>query len=411
LEESAVGGPEHHDEEGLRAERLERRRRRAAAQQQTNVAITIGGIVLVLAIIFVVWLSTREPPPPPPEVRAAREKAESERLEKMLPDPVPTVLRRKKTDEELEEEKRQRLYRKGLSGDALRKQIDKEYHAALRRSRIYRKRGDWNAAIKTLDELTERYDDEELRLRVQPELDELMEAMTDAWKDAKRHADQLAGNHEFRDAREHLMKFAEASGVDAYAEEAKEVGDRYLEQRAAYLAQQYREAITPVNALLPEWKLEEALAEAQKLRFEEPEYKEKLRRRIAELRALVELKTAMIHKINRAMPRISKRAIRAPGMAGEMTDASAAGLKAETADGRAEEYTWISIGPEAVMRLALLCGDQKDRKHRLAVARLLIEVGHLKRGKMQLEAAKNLGADTAAAEELLASKEAAAGEG
>ena len=401
--------PESTDD-GLRKERLERRRRRAASQQQTNIAITVGGAVLALAIVVIILISSRSNEPPP-EVRALEEKAEAERLQKLLPKQVPTVLRRKKTEDELEEEKRKRLHRKGLTGKALRGQIDKEYHAALRRSRIYRKRGEYAQAIETLEQLSERYDDEELRLRVQPELDELLEQARDAFADAKRHAESLVRNHEYRAARKHLLDFVATCGMEAYAEEARELGDKFIGQRAAYLAQHYRESIEPIDALVPQWKITEALDQALKLSFEEPEYKDKHARRVAELRALVELQTRMIDKINRAMPRVSKRAIRAPGMAGEMSDASVTGFKAETSDGREEQYTWDQIGPEAVMRLALLCGDQKDPQHRLAVARFLTEVGHLKRARIQLNAAKNLGADIAADAERLSAREAAMGEG
>ena len=403
--------PSETPDDGRRQQRVERRRRRASAQQQMGIAITVGGVVLVLIIAVIVLLSSRSPPEPPPEVRAAQQQAESEVLQKLLPKPVPTVLRRKRTEEETEEAKRKRLHRKGLSGKALREQIDKEYQAGLRRSRLYKKEGQWGRAIKTLEELTERYDDEELRLRVQPELDELLEQAGDAFRDAKRHAEHLAKNHEYEAARKHLLDYAKTCEIDAYAEDAGGIAETYTGKRAAYLAAHYRQSIQPINALLPEWKLEDALEQAGKLSFAEPEYKEKHRKRVAELRALVDLKAKMIQKINGAMPRVSKRAIRAPGMAGAMTDADRNGLKAETSDGRAEEYTWVQLGPEATMRLALLCGDQKSAQHRLAVARLLLDVGYLKRARIQLEAAKNLGADTAADEERLAEKQPAAGEG
>ncbi|MFC1805883.1 hypothetical protein ACFL09_02760, partial [Planctomycetota bacterium] len=238
----------------------------------------------------------------------------------------------------------------------------------------------------------------------QPELDEILEQASDSFRDAKRHAEHLAKNHEYKAARKYLLDYAAKVEIEVYAEECKEIADTLMGKRAAYFDAQFRQAHREIDALLPEWKLTEALEKAEATKFSEAEYQEKHRRRVAELRALVELQTKMINKINRAMPRVTKRTIRAPGMAGEMTDASREGFKAETSSGREETYDWHQIGPEAVMRLALLVGDQKEARHRLLVARLLLEVGHLKRAKMQLDAAKNLGADTAADEERLAAK-------
>ena len=391
-------------------QRGDRRRRRAASEQQTGLVVSIVGGVLILAILFIVLISGRANRRPPPEVVAARDRQEAKRLQKLLPDEVPTMLRRKKTAEEIEEDDRKRRFRKTLTGDALRDQINKEYEAGLRRSRLYKKQGDWGRAIKTLEDIGDRYDDEELRLRCQPEIDVLREQSADAWRDAKRHAGQLAANHKYREARTALEAFAKSCGIDAYREECTELGEQYMQKRAAHLEAEFRTAHAAIDALPPQWKLAEALQQAEALRFAEPEYQERHRKRVAELRAIVDLQDRMIFKVNRSTPRISKRAIRAPGLAGDMAEADRAGLKAESADGsRTDEYTWADVGPEAVMRLALLCGDPKDEKHRLLVARFLLEVGLLKRAKIQLEAAKGLGADTAELEERLRAKEGAPG--
>lgn len=404
--------PSQEDHPDNKKQRSERRRRRTAAEQQSGLVISIVGGVLILAILFIVLLSSRSNRQPPPEVVAAQNQREAKRLEKLLPDEVPTVMRRKKTAEELEEEERKRRQRKVLTGKALRDQINREYEAALRRSRLYKKQGDWGRAIKTFEEVGDRYDDEELRLRCQPEIDELREQSADAWRDAKRQADQLASNHKYKDAKKALEAFAKSCGIEGYAEECTALGEQYMGKRAAHLEAEYRTAHAAIDALPPQWKLAEAVEQAEALKFSEPEYQERHRRRVAELRAILGLQGAMIHKINRARPRISKRAIRAPGLAGDMASADRNGLKAESADGsRTDEYTWADIGPEAVMRLALLCGDPKDEKHRLLVGRFLLEVGLLKRAKMQLKAAKELGADTAGLEERLAAKEAAGGGG
>lgn len=405
-----MSAPETPDED-RRRDRLEHRRRRAAAQQQMNILIGVGGLGLVLIILLIVVLTSRGPSETP-EQRAARLKAEAEHLEEILPEKVPTVIRRKKTEEELEEEKRKRQYRKGLSGKDLREQIDKEFQAALRRSGIYKKRGQWQKAMDTIKELAARYeDDEELELRCQPEIEELLIQAKDAWEDAKRHADLLASNHKYRDARQYLLDFAETSGIAAYQEEAREVGDSHLAKRAAWLERQYRAALTPINAMLPEWELTEALAKAKQLEFDEPEYQERLRGRIAELQALVDLQQQMIRRVTRASPLLTKRSVRAPGLPGDMTAASLEGFEAMREDGTVEKFTWDSIGPEAIMRLALLAGDQRDPQHRLAVARLLTEVGLLKRARLQLKAAQNLGADTTRVEQRLEAVAATMGDG
>jgi len=394
---------EPSEQSDIRKQRLARRRRRVQSEQQLSIGITVGGAVLVVSILVIVLLSSRGPRQTPEE-RAAAERAASAQVRKLVPPPVPTQLRKPRTKEQEEEEERRRRQVKHLSGKALREQINKEYDAAKRRAGLYVKKGWWGKAIQQYDRLTGRYDDEELRLRCQPEIDELMDLASEAFKDTKRAADQRAAAHEFDGGRKLLLDFAASCGIDDYAQQARELADKMTERKDTFLAAHYRQSMAPIEAMLPDWRLEEAVAAAAALRFDTPKYQGLHRARLAELKALAALKKQMIRKVNFAVPRVKKRAVRARGLPGDLMGADAKGLEASTAHGD-ERFTWVEIGPDAGMHLALLAGDPSDSGHRLAVARLMIEVGYLKQARQQLDAARRLGADTAADEERLARRE------
>ena len=398
-----------HERSDQRKQRLERRRRKAQSERQAGVFITVGGIVAVLIVLFLVLLSSSSSRSKVDSARqAAVEQAQSEQLRKSLPPPVPTVVRKPRSKEQEEEEARRRRRPKHLGGDALREQIDKEFRAAQQRAKRYAKRGQWGKALKAYEHLNDRYDDEELRLRCQPEIDELMEKAADTFRDTKRQADGLAQAHRYDKARKLLLDLAKSCEIDAYAEEAREIAAKLEERKVVYLERNYVESLTLIEALLPEWKFEEAVAKASALRFGTPKYQGLLAARTAEFRELVALKKKMIDIINNALPRVQKRAISAPGLPGEFTDADVDGLRAESRAGK-EKYTWMALKGEATLRLALLAGERDDAQHRLTVLRLLVEVGYLKQARQQLDVAKRLGVDTAAIEAKLHQKEGPGG--
>ena len=388
-----------------RKQKLERRRRRAAAERQRAMSITVGGIVAVVVVLFLVWVSTRSGRRIDPKEQAAIERAQSEQVRKLAPRPVPTVLRKRPTKEQLEDRKaRERRRPRQLSGDALREQINKEFDAARRRAGLYVKGGQWGKALKAYERLNDRYDDEELRLRSQPEIDELMERAADAFRDTKREAAGLAAGHRYDGACKMLLELAKSCGIETYGEDARALVAKYGQQKAEHLERSYREALAPIEAMVPEWKFEQAVAKAAALRFGTPKYQGLLAARLAELRGLMALKKKMMDVVNNAMPRVQKRAIRAPGLPGEFTDADADGLRAESRAGK-ETYTWMALKGEATLRLALMGGGRDDAKHRMAVLRLLVEVGYLKRAKRELEVVRRMGVDVGAIEAMLEERE------
>jgi len=283
------------------------------------------------------------------------------------------------------------------SRGTLRERIDKEYEAAKRRVELYLGQNRWGDAIGALEHVLDRYDDEELRLRADPELVELRRRANRAFKAKMAEASDHAAAGRFPEARKALESIIASFGRDEFTAPAKEELKLLAEREDAEAAAHYARSIAAVNAILPSWRFDDALAEARKLKFDRAQYQEALARRIERIQALLALKKKIIERIINASPRLSKRSMGVPGLPGELTIADQENLHAITDKGE-EKIPWERLGPTGAARLALAAGSKDDAKHRLAVARLLMEVGHFEAAKEQLEAAKALGAQVAADE-------------
>lgn len=324
----------------------------------------------------------RPKPPPEPKVMVSpeQEKREQEEwLKQYLPPESPTTGRR-----------------------TLRQRIEAEYEAAKRRSELYAGQGRWGDAIAALERVMDRYDDEELRLRVDPEVVELRRQVNRAFKNKMAEAEKLMEAGRFPEARKTLEGIV-AFGIEDFTAQAREKLKQIAEREDADAAAHFAKAMAAVDAKLPSWQFEEALAEAKKLHFDRPYYKELQARRIARIQALLDLKKKIIERIIRGGPRLSKRALGVPGSPGELTVADADFLYSIGPAGE-EKVPWGRLGPEATARLALAAGRENDPNHSLAVARLLLELGHLDRARQELERARALGAATADEEAELAAR-------
>jgi len=276
----------------------------------------------------------------------------------------------------------------------LRERIEKEYQAARRRAALYVRQERWGDAIRALELVLDRYDDEELRLRADPELVELRRRANRAFKAKLAEADDHARAGRFADARKALESVIATFGIEDFTGPAKEALERLAAREEAAAAARFERAMAAVDALLPAWRFEQALAEARKLKFQRPKYQKALAARIRRIQALLDLKNKIIERIINARPRLSKRAFHVPGLPGELAIADQEHLFAITDRGE-EKIAWERLGPIAAQRLALAAGDKADPSHRLAVARLLMELGHLDAAAGELQRARELGADPA----------------
>lgn len=324
----------------------------------------------------------RPKPPPEPKVVVSeeqlRKEAEEWRKEYLPPESRPSPRR------------------------TLRERIEAEYEAAKRRSDGYLAQGRYGDAIAALERVLDRYDDEELLLRADPEIVELRRQSNRAFKARLAEAEKLAAEGRLAEARKALDAIV-AFGIEDFTVQAKEKLAELTAREDAAAAAHFAQVMAEVDAKLPAWQFDEALAALRKLKFDRPQYQKLHASRIQRVEDLLTLKKKIIERIIRGTPRIDKRAFGIPGRPGQLTIADAEFVYSIT-DAGEEKVPWGRLSAEASARLALAAGNADDSAHRLAVARLLIELGHHARARQELEKARSLGAPTSADEADLAQR-------
>jgi len=377
-------------------------RRSSSRRGQWAINLTIFGTLLLFVGVILLVTNTGSRRPPEVKLRhSGLEEIAPKREEKRLPEPAPPP------DEEPEKKEKGHTRPKGpLYGKALREQIDKAFEAAKERVGDYAKESRWLEGIARFDALQAQFDDDELRLRCQPEIDKLRRAANQAYNAKRAEADKLAEAGRYDEARKLLEELIKTFNREEYTDPARERIKEITQREDAEAAADFARKTALINEKLPTWEFEDILAEATKLQFTKPQYKEQHARRVERLRALAALKKKVIRILENASPRLDKRALHVPGWPGEISGADDKFVYAATNHG-AEKIPWPKLFEEGSARLALLAGSKDDPNHRLAVARLLMEVGYTKRARKELEAAKDLGANIAADEAELAAREKA----
>jgi len=387
-----------------RPRRSDRFRRRSSSRRQLAVFLSIlGGLAIIVPVFYLVRTagsSARPLPrtgstfrsglkaPPPPQPKPA---TRAEPLD--LAD-----LPRRTTP-------RERHRPTGpLYGEALRDAIDKAYHAAKRRADLYAGQSRWGDAIDAMEQVADRYDDEELWLRCEPEIKQLRQRARAAFDARKAEAERFAQSKSYDQARKVLEGIVATFRREEFVVPARERIKELTDQEEAEAAARFVRLITPIEATLPNWEFRKALAEMEALEFRREKFKKHQAERVARLRFLIAMQKKMIQRVVLARPYLTKRSLRVGGLKGDVIDATHEFVTTETERGQ-DKLTWVKFGPEAAMRLALLTGDPEKASHRLDVARFLMEVGHLRRAKTQLAKAAELGAHTAADEAELARRE------
>ena len=383
-----------------RGRRVDRYRRKSSTATQWVVTLTIVGTLGVFILVVMLVMNAGTPAGPPPVASGTPKVPRPPK-----PDPI-------KQAESLPEElvmgpkkgEPSRTRPTVLYGEALREAIEKAYQAAKRRADLYAGQDRWGDAVKAMEQVADRYDDEELRTRCDTETEDLRKRARIAFGARKAEAEKLVDAGKYDEARKVLAGIAETFKAEEYAEPARTRIQELTAREEAEHASRYKQSMAPIEELLANWEFEKALAEVEKLSFDWAKYKALHAGRVARIREVVALKAKMIERVNLARPPLSKRGLRAPGLEGDVIEADAAKVVCESTVGR-EEYLWTKFGPEASLRLALLCGKSNDPAHRLKVAHLMIEVGYYRRAKAELEKAQELGAKTAADEAELARRQ------
>ncbi|NQT88882.1 hypothetical protein HQ560_19095, partial [bacterium] len=285
--------------------------------------------------------------------------------------------------------------------------IEGAYRNAMARAEKHAAAGQWGKALHAIREVDDAYDDMATRRKCQAAIEGLHGRAEVAYGKAKDEAEGLVRQGQYDAACAVLQKVVDTFGMEGFVEKARERAAALQTQKWDEAENDYRTRMAPMEALLPEWKFDEALAGAEALTFRYEKYQKLLAARIARMRGLVALRKKMVTTVNGALPRIKKSDVRAPGLPGTLAEAGVEGVTCQTQRGE-EKVSWVKLGPEAILRLALMAGSDDDAGHRLAAARLLMEVGRHTRAKQQLALAQRLGADTTADEEELAARMAGA---
>ena len=389
------------DEE--RQRRVERFRHRQEGERQLLLGLILGGgALLFLVVVILVVSSGSSSTPQRPSVVIQPHPPAGEPEESLTPESVhKTDARHPAPSEHPDTGKPKR--------SPLRERIDKAFEAAKRRAENYAKEGRWGDALAAMEAVQGDFDDMELRLRCQPIVDELNDKARGAYRAKRAEAEQLAQAGRYDDACKALTEITDKLKLDQYKDEVKKRVEELMQKKAVEAEANYVRQMTPVEADIAGWGFQAALEKASKLRFNEPMYQEQLKTRIERIRELIALRQKMIDRVNGAMPRLTRRALRVPGgLDGELVEADHNRIVAEGNRGR-EVIPWPKFGAEATTRLALLAGKETDPKCRLEVARLLMEVGYFPRAKEQMELAGKLGGDPAADLAELEKRVAAAG--
>jgi hypothetical protein len=387
------------------------RRVRVAPRHESNIStggkwaigLSIAGVAGLLVLVGFMASGSHRRAAAPLEVKEAPEPE----APKARPAPAKAAVSEADVEEFLKQHEAERERARSEqtpSTGGLRQRINDEYLAAKRRATLYAGQNRWKDALGAYDRLLDRYDDQELMLRCDVDQRELRDKAKIAFKAKMAEADKLAADGKFADARKVLSGIVEAFGRDEYVEPAQARIKELFAREDADAAARFIRLMTPIEQMLPEWRFDEALAEIQKLQFDRPQYKEQHARRLERIRFLAAIKKKIIAAIENARPRLNKRTYYVPGMPGEVTGADAQLIYSTTARGD-EKVAWPALGVECMARLAHMVGDSDDPAHRIAVARLLMEVGQFDRARRELAKAKELKGKTAADEAELAERE------
>ena len=174
----------------------------------------------------------------------------------------------------------------------------------------------------------------------------------------------------------------------AVAEAARKAEEEKRRQAEADFAR----ACRPAEELMKAWRFGEAATTLARLDLGDEHYASRLATRQAEARLLAGLKVKMIDKINKARPRLDKKALLIAGMNGTLIEATRDVIKASIPNRREEGHPWKTLSPRSARRLAGLTVDRTQAGDCLAAGLLALLYGDDEAAFKDFEDARRLGA-------------------
>ncbi len=276
--------------------------------------------------------------------------------------------------------------------------------------------GEFGKAIAAIEGVAKGNDDAKLREAVDTAKAAVQQQAAKAFEGVVKSVRDLAGRGKLDEAKAALQKVVETYGTDAEVVQARagvEAIDQFRESRSALAkgAEEARaaataataraakqaeaaKALSEAQALLADWKLEEAIEALGKLKYEDAALAAQVEQRKAAVEALAAYRDAVCAHLKAAEPPLRKIELRVTGLNGELTGGDKEGLSASLAGGAKEKIPWSKLGEATLDRLSKLKGLAKpsDAAQQLAIGLWLRLAGNEQKAGAAFRRAEDAGA-------------------
>ena len=272
-------------------------------------------------------------------------------------------------------------------------------------------------ALEALDAVAKGNDAADVKEAVDKAKQPIQEQAAKAFEAEAKKAYALAKDGKYDEAKALLQAVADKFGAEDQVSQAKTgiaaldahkqalddlakaaAETRTAAEAAARRAKQQADLAKTLDGLkepLEGWKLAEAVAELDKLKFDDEGLAAQVAQRKAAIEALIAFRDAVVQHIKNAPRRMQKRDLKIPGLNGDITDVNKDGLTAQTKVGdetKAEKFPWGKLPATTVEALAKSVGKPGEAADQLAVAFWLHLLGNEEKAQAAFNRAAALGA-------------------
>ena len=279
--------------------------------------------------------------------------------------------------------------------------------------------GQYGKALEILDGLTENNESLALKAAVEEARQLVTKEAKAVFTRVVQNAAALAKAGKIDEARAALQKVADTFGaaeqatqakagiaaLDAYTEsltalaEAETKVAKSVETATARAEKQaaFGRAIEPIEALLKDWKLDEAAEALGKLTFADEAVDAQIAQRKTAVDGLIALLDHMADAIGKAEPKLRKSTLHIRGFNGDLVKADRTGITTETMMGatkKVDKLEWLKLRDVSIEALAKHAAKAGRTSDQLGLALWLRLIGSTEKAQARLTRAAALGAET-----------------